>query len=267
VQTQGTTEITREIRIKASPETIFPFLVDSERMKRWKGVEATLEPHPGGIFRVNVTGKSVAAGEYVVVDPPRRVVFTWGWEGDEHVPPGSSTVEITLTGDGEETVVTFTHRDLPQEAGEGHAEGWDHFLPRLAEVAEERDPGPTPGSRRKEADERGRPVVHFELYGRNPSALQDFYSKAFGWEVHTPEGMNYGMVHTNASDKGIDGGIAEGAPRVNFVIEVPDLKAALDEIEQLGGKTVTPITDMGPVMFAEFSDPEGNVVGIVKADD
>ncbi|MBI3648681.1 MAG: SRPBCC domain-containing protein [Actinobacteria bacterium] len=144
MQAQGTVVVTREVRIKATPETIFGFLVDPEKMMRWKGVEATLEPKPGGKYRVNVTGKAVVAGEYVLVEPPRRVVFTWGWEGDPNVPPGSSTVEITLTPEGDETVVTLTHRDLPEAAGPGHAEGWEHFLPRLVEAAEGRDPGPDP---------------------------------------------------------------------------------------------------------------------------
>jgi len=112
----------------------------------------------------------------------------------------------------------------------------------------------------------GNPVVHFEVYGRNPTALNEFYGKAFGWDVHVQGEMGgYGLVHTNANDQGIEGGIAEGAPRVNVVIEVPDLDAKLAEIEQLGGKTVTPVTDMGAVVFAEFSDPEGNVIGIVKS--
>jgi predicted enzyme related to lactoylglutathione lyase len=113
----------------------------------------------------------------------------------------------------------------------------------------------------------GKPVVHFEIYGRNPTALNDFYGKAFGWDIHVQQEMNgYGLVHTNADGKGIEGGIGEGAPRVNFVIEVPDLDAALVEIEKLGGKTVTPVTDMGAVVFAEFADPEGNVLGIAKSE-
>jgi uncharacterized protein YndB with AHSA1/START domain len=144
VQRPATVAVTREVRIKASPETIFEFLVDPQKLMRWKGVEAELEPSPGGRFRVNVTGKDIVAGEYVEVDRPHRVVFTWGWEGDEHVPPGSSTVEIRLTPDGDETLMTLTHRDLPEPALEAHVQGWEHFLPRLVEAAEGRDPGADP---------------------------------------------------------------------------------------------------------------------------
>jgi predicted enzyme related to lactoylglutathione lyase len=112
------------------------------------------------------------------------------------------------------------------------------------------------------------PVTHFEIYGRNAEQLRDFYSKVFGWEIHADNPMNYWLVHTNPEDRGIGGGIAEGDPRVNVVIEVPDLEATLAAIEMAGGKTVTPITvipDM--VTYAEFADPEGNVVGIAKSQD
>jgi uncharacterized protein len=108
----------------------------------------------------------------------------------------------------------------------------------------------------------GRPVVHFEIAGQNGAELQRFYAEAFGWEIHADNPMNYGFVHTKAG-KGIDGGIAEREPRVNVVIEVDDLQATLDRIEQLGGKTVVPPTEIpGAVTFAEFQDPQGNVVGI-----
>jgi uncharacterized protein len=114
----------------------------------------------------------------------------------------------------------------------------------------------------------GNPVVHFEIYGRNAKALQEFYSKAFGWEIHADNPMNYGLVHTNADEKGIGGGIAEGDPHVDFMIEVADLEASIAQVEALGGKVVTPITEIpNMVTFAEFKDPEGNLIGLVKADD
>jgi uncharacterized protein YndB with AHSA1/START domain len=73
--------VQREIRVEASPETVFPYFTDPERMVRWKGTEATLDPRPGGVYRVLVGGEHVARGEYVEVVPYSRVAFTWGWEG------------------------------------------------------------------------------------------------------------------------------------------------------------------------------------------
>ena len=137
--------VEREVRIDAPPEVIFKFFVDPEQMIRWKGVEATLDPRPGGIYRVNVTGADVVRGEYVEVSPNDRVVFTWGWEGEGNpVPPGSSTVEITLVPDGASTLVRLRHHGLPGGPEDRHAEGWEHYLARLAAAAAGRDTGPDP---------------------------------------------------------------------------------------------------------------------------
>ena len=140
----GTFTVNSEIRIDAAPEAIFPFLTDPQKIVRWKGVDATVEASPGGVYRVNVTGVKHAVGEYLEVDAPHRVVFTWGWEGDEHLPPGSSTVTIELISDGEGTIVRLTHSGLPEGADAAQLQGWEHFLPRLAIVASGGDPGPDP---------------------------------------------------------------------------------------------------------------------------
>ena len=114
-------------------------------MVRWKGITAELDPRPGGVYRVNVTGRDIAKGEYVEVVPNQRIVFTWGWEGEgSPVPPGSTTVEITLTPDGDHTILRLRHLGLPAEARAEHAEGWDHFISRLVIASEGRDPGPDP---------------------------------------------------------------------------------------------------------------------------
>ena len=145
---QTTTEagvVVREIRIEATPETIFPFFTDPEKMLRWKGISADLDPRPGGLYLCNVNGNDVARGEYVSIEPPRRIVFTWGWEGDGHpVPPGSSTVEVTLTPEGGGTLVRLTHSDLPEPTQGQHAEGWEHYLARLAVAAAGGDAGRDP---------------------------------------------------------------------------------------------------------------------------
>jgi uncharacterized protein YndB with AHSA1/START domain len=140
----GTFTVNSEIRIDAAPEAIFPFLTDPQKIVRWKGVDAMVEASPGGMYRVNVTGVKHAVGEYVEVDAPHRVVFTWGWEGDEQLPPGSSTVTIELIADGEGTIVRLTHSGLPDGADAAQLQGWEHFLPRLAIVASGGDPGPDP---------------------------------------------------------------------------------------------------------------------------
>ena len=138
-----------ERRIAARPEIIFPYLIDPEKMTQWHAVTAELDPRPGGLFRVNITGVSVARGTFVEVSPNQRVVFTWGWENPDMGPgPGESTVEITLTTDGDATIVRIHHYGLSAEQGTGHEAGWEHYADRLAVVAAGGDPGPDPWAQR-----------------------------------------------------------------------------------------------------------------------
>jgi uncharacterized protein YndB with AHSA1/START domain len=138
--------ITRELLIDASPETVWEFLVDPEKIARWKGVTATFDPTPGGRHRTEVLPTHVSVGEVLEIDPPRRLVLTWGWENDNFsVPAGSTTIEYELTPEGDGTRLHFTHRDLPgKEAAESHGLGWDHYHERLAVAAAGGDPGPDP---------------------------------------------------------------------------------------------------------------------------
>jgi uncharacterized protein YndB with AHSA1/START domain len=138
--------VVQEVRIAARPETVFAFLVDPARLVQWKGIEADLDPRPGGLYRCLVNPRSTARGEFLEVVPPRRVVFTWGWEEPGlALPPGSSRIEIDLFPDGDGTLVRLTHSGLAEaEMRRSHAEGWQHYLARLAVAAEGRDPGPDP---------------------------------------------------------------------------------------------------------------------------
>jgi uncharacterized protein YndB with AHSA1/START domain len=147
--TTETTTVERTISIAASPETVWEFLVDPKKLARWMGTDVELDPRPGGVYRNVVLPGHIARGEFVELDAPHRLVFTWGWErsGDEPpaVPAGSSTIEVELTSEGKGTSVRFLHRDLPSaEAVESHAHGWDHYLSRLEAVAGGGDPGEDP---------------------------------------------------------------------------------------------------------------------------
>lgn len=144
-QTHQTEALEHEVRIAARPETVFAFFTDPARMILWKGIEATLDPRPGGIYRVSINGRDVARGEYLEVVPNSRVVFTWGWEGAESpLPPGSSTVEVSLVPDGDGTLVRLRHTGLPAEIRDVHAAGWEHYLARLTGAAEGHPMGPDP---------------------------------------------------------------------------------------------------------------------------
>lgn len=137
------THVTVERRIKARPETVFSFFTDPDRWLSWMGSSGEFDPRPGGAYRMNVVQDVVASGHFLDVTPHTRIVFTFGWEGEDNpVPPGTSTVEITLVPQGEETLVRLIHRDLPEQARAPHQAGWNHYLDRLTIRAEGQDPGP-----------------------------------------------------------------------------------------------------------------------------
>ena len=141
------TAVRREIAIAASPETVWEFLVDPDKATRWMGRSASFDPRPGGEYRVEVLSGSVAVGEFVELDPPRRLVWTWGWEPGSPSPvaPGSSTIEVELLPEGDGTRLLFTHSGLPDmDATQKHAHGWDHYLERLEIVARGDDAGRDP---------------------------------------------------------------------------------------------------------------------------
>jgi uncharacterized protein YndB with AHSA1/START domain len=139
-------EVTQEVVIGAPPDTVFPYFTDPERMVRWMGTEADIDARPGGAYRILVGGRFAAVGEFLEIDPPRRVVFTWGWEGEGNaVPPGASTIEVTLIPQDEGTRVVLVHRDLPEDSRGPHAHGWQHYMPRLAIAASGGDAGPDHG--------------------------------------------------------------------------------------------------------------------------
>jgi len=149
----ATTEVTtveRELAIAASPETVWEFLVDPEKAVRWMGTAATFEVQPGGIYRVEVVPGNTAVGKFVEIDPPHRLVYSWGWESGPggSVPPGSTTVEFDLMPNESGTLLRFRHSDLPsRESGRSHAHGWDHYFERLVMVATGEDPEARPMGR------------------------------------------------------------------------------------------------------------------------
>jgi uncharacterized protein YndB with AHSA1/START domain len=123
--------ITASVRIAAPPEVVFNYFTDPRLMVTWIGERVDLDARPGGTFAVDF-GEVAARGSYVVVEPPDRVVFTWGIPDDATMPPGSSTVEVVLVADGADTIVNLTHRDLPADREPSHREGWESCLAALA---------------------------------------------------------------------------------------------------------------------------------------
>lgn len=113
----------------------------------------------------------------------------------------------------------------------------------------------------------GAPIVHFEVNGKDLKKSKEFYGSLFDWKMQDVPG-NYGMVDTGVK-MGINGGLGqlepEKTPYVTFYAQVEDPQAYLDKAVSLGAKVVVPVTvvpDM--VTFAQFTDPDGCLVGLVK---
>ena len=144
--------VRRETQIAAPRASVFAFLTDPEKILQWMGTESTTDVRPDGLYLVKGVGvdKRAARGAFREVVPVHRLAYSFGWEGREDVPPGSSLIEIDLIERDGGTLLRMTHSGLPDaEHCASHAEGWAHYLGRLAEAAAGRDPGPDPGVRHR----------------------------------------------------------------------------------------------------------------------
>jgi predicted enzyme related to lactoylglutathione lyase len=121
----------------------------------------------------------------------------------------------------------------------------------------------------------GQAVVHFEVIGKDAKLLQGYYAELFGWEIDANNDYGYGSVaregNTNAEGAGIGGGVGPGPTpeypgHVTFYVEVPDVEAALVKAETLGGNRLFgPSKVTEDIELGQFADPEGHVIGLVKA--
>lgn len=131
----------RETQIAAPPAAVFAFLTDPAKILSWMGTDAKTELQPGGLYLVGVNGRA-ARGAFREVVPVHRLAYSFGWEGSEEVPPGSSLIEIDLIDQDGGTLLRMTHSGLPSAAQcAAHDKGWAHYLGRLTMAAAGRDPG------------------------------------------------------------------------------------------------------------------------------
>ena len=127
--------------LPVSPDEAFALITEPERLRRWQTVSAYVDLRAGGSYRWVVVPGQVAAGTFQEIEPGKRVVFGWGWEGNEALPPDASMVTVTIEPDGEGSRVTLSHAGLDEQQEKGHAEGWDHYLERLTTLATTGDVG------------------------------------------------------------------------------------------------------------------------------
>jgi predicted enzyme related to lactoylglutathione lyase len=119
---------------------------------------------------------------------------------------------------------------------------------------------------KKSAGPRVHSVVHWEIQSQNPERLHSFYRDAFGWLIDANNPMNYGMVQSKGNE-GINGGIGGsqmGGSRVTVYAAVPNIDSTLQRIAELGGQVIMPRQDIGPVIMGLYTDPEGNLMGLIE---
>jgi len=141
--------VQRETYIEAPRATVFAYLTDPEKIVSWMGAEAATETRPGGLYLVKGfggDGARAARGTFQEVVPVHRLAYSFGWDGSQEVPPGSSLVEIDLLERNGGTLMRLTHSGLPNASQcANHDGGWGHYLGRLAVAAVGGVPGPDNG--------------------------------------------------------------------------------------------------------------------------
>jgi len=110
-------------------------------------------------------------------------------------------------------------------------------------------------------------ILHWEIQSHQPAALHAFYSDVFGWVIDANNPMNYGMVSSGGGggiNGGIGGSMGGAGSKVLVYAAVKEIDPVLAKIEGAGGKTIMPRTDIGPVIMAIYTDPEGNAMGLIE---
>ena len=136
--------ISTSVLINAEPATVWKFMSDQTRFLSWMasmpGMPAPsgskFEPTPGGALHIVFPNGGAAKGSVVEMDPPRKLVFTWGYEPDvakTGLRAGSSRVEVVIRAAEDGTLATLTHAGpMSDELAKGHEQGWRHALSQLA---------------------------------------------------------------------------------------------------------------------------------------
>ncbi len=124
--------IEQRVRIAASPETVWSFWTNAERLCQWWGSSAEVVPEPDGIFRVQMSAEGpVMRGSYIELQPFDRLAFSFGWENNapgDLLAPGSTTVEVTLSAVDGDTELVLRHSQMPPTHAADHAKGWALFV-------------------------------------------------------------------------------------------------------------------------------------------
>ncbi len=131
----------KSVLVPLGADETFALITEPDRLRRWQTIAARVDLRAGGGYRWTIVPGHSASGTFTEVEPGKRVVFTWGWDGQADLPPGASTVTITLEPSGDGTIVRLVHDGLTDKQAASHGQGWTHYLDRLVEAGASGDAG------------------------------------------------------------------------------------------------------------------------------
>lgn len=127
--------LTREIEIRAERATVFSFLTDSQRFAQWWGAGSSIDARVGGALRIVYPGGVVVEGRVLEIQPPERIVFSYGYASGQPVPAGSTRVTLAFEAIADGTRVRLEHAFADAATRDLHVPGWRHQLAQFAGVA------------------------------------------------------------------------------------------------------------------------------------
>lgn len=134
----------RTVRIHAPREGVFRYFTDSRRFAAWWGAGSSIDPRPGGAVVVRYPNGVEASGEVLEIEPPARIVFTYGYASGQPIPPGASRVTILFAEEAGGTRLDLRHEFAESAVRDQHVQGWRYQLAVFANVvADETHAGAT----------------------------------------------------------------------------------------------------------------------------
>ena len=128
------TDLTMNRTLAAPAERVWRALTDPAALAAWFwpqrfATTTEVDLRAGGRYRIDGTAVGMAvSGEYVTVEPPNKLVFTWRWDGE----PDETLVTIELTPVAAGTELALRHERFTDDATrDSHAQGWHDCLDRL----------------------------------------------------------------------------------------------------------------------------------------
>lgn len=252
---------TKTALLPVSTDEAFALITEPERLRRWQAVTATVDLRAGGSYRWTVTPGHIAEGTYREVEPGRRVVFGWGWDGDPDLPKDASTVTITVEPAEGGTLVTLVHEGLTDTQAARHAEGWNHFFDRLEKLASTGDAGPDEWSW---APEDLTPVVAAEaaLAVIQP-VLRSLSEADRGKPTPCADFTAHDLVEH------LLGSLVQLAGMAGASLPIPEQGSAEDKVSVLAGQTIEAwrVVDLdGTLPFGDGDAPASFLAGVLPVE-